>query len=163
MISLNQTKQSGISQTQQASDSHWGSTFHKKLLSMWSPPQNHSEIKWLVVRRAAPGLPEWVSPTDCDWQKSVGRERNFGTASPQARKEKKRETTCRFHIPQSSVEENSCFGDRFKFRCSPSCYHFEFKTQLVKKFRIRSVRKERDKQYKEMRKNRKEPNNGQSQ
>lgn len=36
--------------------------------------------------RGAPGLPEWVPQTDCDWQKSVGRERNSGTASPEAQK-----------------------------------------------------------------------------
>lgn len=136
-IQCNQTKPSAVWQTQQATDSHWGSSFHKKILSMWSPPRNHSEMKWLATLRDASGqpLPKWAPWTDCDWQKSVGRERNSGTTSPQAQK---RETTCRFWIPQRFTEENSCFGEGFKFRCSP-CHHSKFKTQLVKKFRMKSI------------------------
>lgn len=54
-----------------------------------------------------------------------------------------------FWIPQRFTEENSCFGEGFKFRCSPSCHHSEFKTQLVEIFRMRSIGKAREKKSKE--------------
>lgn len=83
----------------------------------------------------------------------TGRNQSAGNIIPAQLllRHKKRETTCRFWIPQRFTEENSCFGEGFKFRCSPSCHHSEFKTQLVEKFRMRSIGKAREKKSKEER------------
>ncbi len=140
----NQTKPSAVWQTQQASDSHWRSSFHKKVLSMWSPSQNHSEIKWLAMCRGALGLPEWVPQTDCDWQKSVGRERNSGTASPEAQKNRQHAD---FEFHRGSRKKTAALT-RDLNSDSLSCHHSESKTQLAKKFRMRSIGMARDKKPK---------------
>lgn len=83
----------------------------------------------------------------------TGRNQSAGNVipAPLLLRHKKGETTCRFWIPQRFTEENSCFGEGFKFRCSPSCHHSKFKTQLEKKFRMRSIEKALDKKSKEER------------